>query len=383
MMLARMEKYQKMESTTNDLLISIIVPVYNRKETLRRCIDSILDADYKNIELIIIDDGSTDGSWDIIQSYSDDRIKSAHVTNGGVTVARNLGLTMATGDYVHFVDSDDFIESDIYTACGDVMRNHFPDMMMFDYSVYFESYQTKYNSQSVAIPQQTLLAQKYIRENILPVMVNLDSRRELFIETFVWNKFFKLSIIKQNHIRFDESRRRWEDRLFQVLFLKYADTFYYLPRDGYNYVLGHSSFSQNYDSSVFNMVLRGDSDYAALVGDLYNFDTPYSKNYYCKVFINTALQQFSIKGVDKNVLKSDISTVILTDRAQRMFDVFTPETDFEESIKDSILAKKPEVVFRTLNSEYLKREQEKVEATKKQHSMFRRIKNKIKRLVEK
>lgn len=371
-----------MESA-HDLLISIIVPVYNREKTLRRCIDSILASDYKNIELVIIDDGSTDGSWDIIQSYSDDRIKSVHATNGGVTVARNLGLNMATGDYIHFVDSDDFIESDIYAACVDVMRESSPDMILFDSSVYFESQKAKYSGQSIAISQRTLLDQDYIRKNILPVMVNLDSRRELFIETFVWNKFFKRSIIEENHIRFDESRRRWEDRLFQVLFLKCAATFYYLPHDGYNYVLGHSSFSQSYDSSVFSMVLRGSADYAALVGDLYDFDTPYSKNYYCKVFINTALQQFSIKDIDKAVLKADIGTAILTDRAQEMYAEFVPETELETAVKSAVLAKDPEAVFKLLESEFLKREQEKVETAKKQNSVLRRIKRKIKSLMEK
>ena len=370
-------------NTANNYTISVIVPIYNREKTLNRCIDSILHSAYKEIELILVDDGSTDGSWEIIQSYSDERVKSIHVENGGVTVARNIGLNMSTGDYIHFVDSDDFIEPDIYSSCMEVVKDHLPDMLMFDYSVYFESQQAKYSEQPVSIPTHTMLDRQYILDNILPVMVNLDGRQELFIKTFVWNKLYKRSVIEQNHVRFDESRRRWEDRLFQVLFLRYADTFYYIPVEGYVYALGHSSFVQSYDGTVFDMVLRGSEDYAALVGDLYDFDTDYSKNYYCKVFINTALQQFAIQSINRSVLKDDIEKAVFSNRSKRLFDAFNPENQFEKSVKEAILTENGENVFCLLDNEYMKREREKMEAVKKQHSIMRRIKHKLTGILEK
>ena len=96
--------------------ISIIVPVYNVKEYLPRCLDSLISQTLKDIEIIAIDDGSTDGSSSVLDSYSikDERIKVIHVENGGVARARNIGLDNAKGEYIGFVDSDDFVDSQMY-----------------------------------------------------------------------------------------------------------------------------------------------------------------------------------------------------------------------------------------------------------------------------
>lgn len=94
--------------------ISIIVPVYNVEKYLRKCIDSILNQTFKDFELILIDDGSTDESGKICDEYNlkDNRIKVIHKENGGLSSARNAGLDIAQGEYIGFVDSDDWIESD-------------------------------------------------------------------------------------------------------------------------------------------------------------------------------------------------------------------------------------------------------------------------------
>ena len=97
-------------------LISIIVPVYNVEQFLARCIDSIRAQTYRNIEILLIDDGSTDNSGRVCDEYAkqDGRIKVYHKPNGGVSSARNYGLDRATGKYIGFVDSDDFIAPDMY-----------------------------------------------------------------------------------------------------------------------------------------------------------------------------------------------------------------------------------------------------------------------------
>ena len=96
-------------------MISVIVPVYNVKPYLRKCLDSIINQSYRDLEILIIDDGSTDGSGDICDEYrKDDRIKVFHTENRGLSAARNLGLDSASGDWIGFVDSDDWIEPDMY-----------------------------------------------------------------------------------------------------------------------------------------------------------------------------------------------------------------------------------------------------------------------------
>ena len=98
------------------MLISVIVPVYNVEQYLPRCIDSILSQTYSNLEVILVDDGSADGSGNLCDVYArkDGRIKVVHQANAGVSAARNAGLAAATGDYIGFVDSDDWIEPDMY-----------------------------------------------------------------------------------------------------------------------------------------------------------------------------------------------------------------------------------------------------------------------------
>lgn len=97
-------------------LISIIVPVYNVESYLEQCIDSILAQSYKNLEIILVDDGSTDRSGDICDRYAekDSRIHVVHKANGGLSSARNAGLKICHGDYLGFVDSDDYIDPDMY-----------------------------------------------------------------------------------------------------------------------------------------------------------------------------------------------------------------------------------------------------------------------------
>lgn len=99
-------------------LISIIVPVYNVKDYLNRCIDSILAQTYTNLEILLIDDGSTDGSGQICDEYKDKdkRVRVFHKTNGGASTARNLGLDKAKGEFIGFVDSDDYIKADMYAS---------------------------------------------------------------------------------------------------------------------------------------------------------------------------------------------------------------------------------------------------------------------------
>ena len=106
----------------NDL-ISVIVPVYNVEKYLRQCLESIINQTYKNLEIILVDDGSTDNSGNICEEYApkDNRIKVIHKTNSGLSSARNAGLDICTGEYIGFVDSDDWLEPDMYEILHDKM----------------------------------------------------------------------------------------------------------------------------------------------------------------------------------------------------------------------------------------------------------------------
>ena len=106
--------------------ISIIIPVYQVEKYIKRCLDSILSQTYSNLEIILIDDGSRDMSGKICDEYTikDSRIKVIHQDNAGVSVARNKGLDICTGDYVTFVDSDDFLEPLMYEKMMELHKYH-------------------------------------------------------------------------------------------------------------------------------------------------------------------------------------------------------------------------------------------------------------------
>lgn len=116
-------------------LISVIVPVYNVEKYLRRCVDSILNQTYPNIEIILVNDGSTDGSWEICKEFATNHpsITALKKDNGGLSSARNFGLKYAHGVYVGFIDSDDWISSDMYMTLFNIMANNDADAAQINY----------------------------------------------------------------------------------------------------------------------------------------------------------------------------------------------------------------------------------------------------------
>lgn len=124
--------------------ISIIVPVYNVENFISTCIESILNQDYSNIELILVNDGSNDASGEICDQYSkkDKRVKVYHKENGGQSSARNLGIKMSTGDYIAFLDSDDFWIENKLNDMVKVLEKENPDLLMFKIYSYYESSNT-------------------------------------------------------------------------------------------------------------------------------------------------------------------------------------------------------------------------------------------------
>lgn len=204
-------------------MISVIVPVYNSERWLRRCVDSILAQTYTDFELLLIDDGSTDNSGVICDEYAslDSRVSIFHKPNGGVSSARNLGLDKANGEWVTFIDADDWIEFNMfenylkyahskinllfgghnnYFADGRVETKHLPSVCIDKSN--FDSYYSKYEFQWRTSP---------------------------------WAKFYKKSTIDSLGLRFDSKMKIGEDAIFLYRFMIYEGVFRLVPVYGYNY----------------------------------------------------------------------------------------------------------------------------------------------------
>lgn len=119
---------------------SVILPIFNTEKYLKACLDSIINQTYKNLEIICVNDGSTDGSLKILEEYSskDSRIKIINQQNQGVSAARNAGIDNATGDYVSFVDPDDWLELNMYETLNKYIQEKNPSVLLFEYNICYE-----------------------------------------------------------------------------------------------------------------------------------------------------------------------------------------------------------------------------------------------------
>ena len=199
-------------------LVSVIIPVYNVEPYLRQCLDSVSGQTYQNLEILVIDDGSTDSCGKICDEYAkcDDRIKVFHTENRGLSAARNLGLDSMTGEYVAFIDSDDWFELDAIEETITTAKAHEADLVIF---------QRKEHGYKVSQPfcheQTGMISREYAIR---------------FVYTgggvMVWNKLYHRKLLQD--IRFIIGKN-YEDWPFTVEVLHQAERIYYINRFFYNY----------------------------------------------------------------------------------------------------------------------------------------------------
>jgi len=169
-------------------LLSIIIPVYNTASTLRRCFDSVCNQTYKNLEIILVDDGSTDGASEIVDEYAaiDSRIKAIHQANAGESVARNVGLRQVTGDYFTFVDCDDWLELDMYEQ---LMQS----AVWNDVDIAACSWFKDYNDHSEVVTNEgDVTSDTFDREQLLMYLYQRDRYRGF---TYMWDKVYRRSLM--------------------------------------------------------------------------------------------------------------------------------------------------------------------------------------------
>lgn len=223
-------------------LISIIIPVYNTEKYIRRCIDSVIAQSYSDWELILVDDGSTDGSGKICDEYAekDERIRVFHKENGGVSSARNVGLDNANGEWVSFVDSDDWIEIGYVETIKNIGNN--PDIVFFPMNFRYE------NGEVLARIPKSVNTEG--RDNVERIICNLKYGVINDVFGWVFVKFFKKTIVDEYHIRFDENIRLREDEMFTMDYCRYINSIMVLDKLLYNYqIVGELSLSQkHYDT---------------------------------------------------------------------------------------------------------------------------------------
>lgn len=207
--------------------VSIIVPVYNAEKVLKRCVDSILNQEYKDLEVILVDDGSKDSSGEICDWYAekDDRVQVIHKVNTGVSDTRNVALDRARGTYLQFLDSDDWITADATKLFVRAAEENSCDLVVSDfYRVVGERVSRKGD-----IEDDQVLSRAEYAEHMMENPAD-------FYYGVLWNKLYRRDIVERHHIRMDVDVRWCEDFLFNLEYILHAERFCALQVPLYYYV---------------------------------------------------------------------------------------------------------------------------------------------------
>ena len=204
--------------------LSIIIPIYNTGIYLHKCIKSILSQKLEDFELILVDDGSKDDSGAICDEYAkqDKRIKVIHKENEGVSIARNTGIAMAEGDYIGFVDSDDWIEVDMYNTLYKLAVSKECDIVMCDTVTKYDEKPDEEDT-ITQLKGGELLYKKDIHPELLREMAGSSCRC-----------IYKMEMLKNNNITFPQNIPLSEDRMFNIQAFGYANRVYYTKTPFYN-----------------------------------------------------------------------------------------------------------------------------------------------------
>ncbi|MPQ43056.1 glycosyltransferase family 2 protein [Clostridium tarantellae] len=236
--------------------ISVIVPVYNVEKYLNNCIESIINQSFKNIEILLIDDGSTDNSGEICDEYGkkDNRIKVIHKENEGVSIARNTGINNAEGKYIAFVDSDDFIHKNMYEILYKFMCKEKTDVVMCKYNRVLP------NNELIS-EEEPLKAGIYNKDEIfnnliLPMIGNeLEDLGEPLIMGSIWRCLYKKDIIDKNKIKFPRIKIA-EDMLFNLDYLGRCYKAKVINKQLYYYRYNKESATKHYKDNLWEIAME-------------------------------------------------------------------------------------------------------------------------------
>lgn len=214
-------------------LVSIIVPIYNVGQYIEKCIKSIMNQDCENIEIILVNDGSTDDSGAIVDriAQTDSRVIVIHKSNGGVSSARNSGLDAAKGEYVLFVDGDDYVEPDYVSYFVRLVSQNGCDVAM-SRNNYSEDVMNQVEEDSIMLlDSETVIEQIYLGK--------------IFVA--VWNKIYRRTFLNQNNLRFNPEIWYGEGMLFNIECLQYTDTVALGEKRVYHQVFNPNSAMRNFN----------------------------------------------------------------------------------------------------------------------------------------
>lgn len=310
-------------------IVSIILPTFNVSKYLPQCLDSVVGQTYKNIEIIVVIDGATDGSYEIALSYAekDDRVKVIWQENAGSGPARNNGLNNAKGEYIIFVDPDDWVEKDMVDTLLKIQQRENVDLILTGYKTFYENESSQ--ETCTDFESQKIDKQNEVRRNYLVYL----SSGLLGAPT---RKMYKMSIIKEHDIMFPNLRRS-QDVVFNYRYYNFIESVYVSDTVFYHYRINEGEY---------NLKLK--KDYYLTIAFIYNeivnlckqWDVGYQEEEYAE-FCNFMLPSV-IANIEANITRNEsIDGLIENSTIQELVKRSSPSRMDQKLFRWAICSKLP------------------------------------------
>jgi len=237
----------------SDIKVSVIVPMYKCEDYLPKCVESILSQSVKEIELILVDDGSPDDSGKIAETYAgkDSRVKVLRQKNQGPGASRQRGIEVAKGEYIGFVDSDDWIDACMYERLYSSAKKNNSQIAMC-------SYVEEHSDRSVKVIHPYNNDDVLDKTRIVDSIIASFSTNENYGYYSLWNKIYKKDWLEKNDLRMNENRRHGEDWWFNLEAFSLADNVVFIKDAYYHYMkLNPNSLMHKYNEDQFELIVSG------------------------------------------------------------------------------------------------------------------------------
>ena len=264
--------------------ISIIIPVYNVEKYLERCLDSVLNQSYKNLEIILINDGSTDNSLDICLKYAkkDNRIKLINQNNSGISEVRNKGLEAAKGEYIAFVDSDDVIDKDMFKTLYNNLLKYDSDISSCNYKIFHNK---------INFDKEEYYNKIFTKEESLKDIISNG-----VLTNFLWNKLFKKELF--NNIKFPKNMI-YEDMYVMPKIIEKTTKIVYTNQILYGYFQRENSYVNSFDEDK-------NKNYFLVINNVYNDLKKYN-------FLDKELKNYKVFSIYSAFLQAAKSNALYSD----------------------------------------------------------------------
>lgn len=355
-------------------VFNVVIPIYNAEKFVSKTIDSVLNQSFPNINIILVDDGSTDSSGEICDKYArlNKNIQVLHTTNQGLASARNNGMAVVKEGFISFIDADDiFSDNKMFEKIGKVIEKYNPDYIDFGFNYVSGCGDVSKNLSEVK--KNTLLDRAFIRDNVIPRLVNLNDNNEYFIYDYAWNKIYKKEIIDKYNVAFIKNRRVWEDRPFVVDYISYCNTLYSMDECFYNYMDVENSLSRRYVNEFFDVILYNYKSYKSKFESEYNFETQYVYRYWTNALLNIVMWGLQQTQVSQQEVVDKIHEIFSTKEVICLFEKLVPQSKEDKVVADFVINQNIDQLIG-----YYKKKSKK----KKSKTILNRVVAKIKRLCK-